>query len=907
MQPAAIGPFEVIRELGRGGMGVVFLARDSRLDRLVAIKSLPEHLVSDPERLARFQREAKVLASLNHPGISAIYGIEEVASAEGARQQFLIIEYVEGQTLADRLDRGGPLPLEEALSIAQRMAEALEAAHERGVVHRDLKPGNVMVTAEGGIKLLDFGVARAQDADAAPDSKHVSPSAPTIKSPVLPRSPTLPGSVLGSPGYMSPEQALGKPIDKRSDIFAFGCVLYEMLAGSLAFPGENDTAALGALLHMEPEWSRLPGSTPSRIRDLLRTLVAKDRRNRIHDIGDARLTIERSLRDREWEGSPGDSGPRRRRHPVAVFLPWALVAGSAALIAAALWRGSGTHTSSSTTSPASVVRLRADDADLPVFSMPDIPCVTISPDGTRIAYLGVSEGIVQIALRGTGDFSVQPLERAAADMFFAADGSLVFTENGRDSILSLPAGGGEPVSLFESQRYVASKGCAGSPRGIVFSPTPNSGLSLLPADESQPRILTTPDVSRSEVSHRWPDVLPDGKHALMTIKKFDILSFDDAEIALVDLESGKYKTIIRGGSFARFVPTGHIAYARNGSIMAVPFDAASGEVTGSPVAVVSGVMMSPGSGAAKFAIARDAGTLAYIPGGSDEQRMELIWIDMAGKIEPVGAPIMSYFTAWPSPDGTRIATGVYGASDSIFVYDVARRTNTRITFRGNCAVPFWLPDSARIAFASDSDGPTSGYVINADGSGTPEKVAERSIRSYNCIVMVDGKPVRVFEENGDIIMQAFHSEVKKKLVATQFEETAPQVSPDGRWLSYASNESGTFATYIRPFPTGEGRWQAFSSGGKYHCWSRDGAAIFGFDGDTREVFSVPVQTSPRVEVGTPRVLFNMPPDVGLEPAMHPSGEKFLSARNLPPKFKGDQVCIVLNWFEELQAKVPTGR
>src|ERR1043165_3996949 len=584
MPPRAIGPFEILRELGRGGMGVVFLARDNRLDRLVAIKSLPEHLVSDPDRLARFQREAKVLASLNHPGISAIYGIEEATGTDPGStvsKQNLILEYVQGEHLADRLDPGA-IPIEEALTIAEHIAGALEAAHERGVIHRDLKPGNVMVSPEGAVKLLDFGVARTQDADAA---SPISPSAATVKSPTPGQSPTLPGAVLGSPGYMSPEQALGKPIDKRSDIFAFGCVLYELLAGAKAFPGENETAALGALLHVEPDWSRLPEPTSARIRDLLKSLTAKDRRNRLHDTGDARLAIELSLRARDWEHAP--TGPRRRRHPIARVFPWALIAGSIALFAAALWP-SRLSPKVHATSPAPVVRLRVDDADAPLSPVSDIPCIAISPDGKRMAYVATIDGVGQVAIRGTDDFSISRVKRVPADMFFTADGGLVFTENGKDSIMSLPAGGSEPVSLFESQRYIASKGCAWSPRGIVFSPTPNSGLNLLPAGGGQPRTVTTPDPSRNEVSHRWPDVLPDGQHVLMTIKKLDILSFDEAEIALVDLDTGKYNTIIRGGSFARYVPTGHIAYARNGSIMAVPFDAASGEVTGSPVAVVSG-------------------------------------------------------------------------------------------------------------------------------------------------------------------------------------------------------------------------------------------------------------------------------------------------------------------------------
>src|ERR1043165_1185572 len=287
----AIGPFQVIRELGRGGMGEVYLARDSRLDRQVAIKALPALLASDPDRFARFQREAKVLASLNHPGIGAIYGIEEAAG-----QHYLILEYVEGETLAERLTRGA-IAVEESLSIACQIAEALEAAHDKGVIHRDLKPGNVMVTAEGVIKVLDFGLARADDHPSSTSNTPFTPDSPTL-APAA--STTIPGIILGSPGYMSPEQALGKSVDKRSDIFAFGCVLYEMLTGERAFPGENAAAALGAVLHVEPDASALPDRTPARIRELLSSALNKDRRQRLHDIGDARLALERAIQGREW-------------------------------------------------------------------------------------------------------------------------------------------------------------------------------------------------------------------------------------------------------------------------------------------------------------------------------------------------------------------------------------------------------------------------------------------------------------------------------------------------------------------------------------------------------------------------------------------------------------------------------
>jgi serine/threonine-protein kinase len=880
-------------------MGEVFLARDHRLDRLVAIKALPAHLASDADRLARFQREAKVLASLSHAGIGTIYGLEEDAG-----QQYLILEYVEGETLADRLGRGA-IPVEEALTIARQVAEALEAAHEKGVVHRDVKPGNVMMTPEGAVKVLDFGIARAGDSAPIPISPvPATPDAATVKSPAKVQSPTIPGAIMGSPGYMSPEQALGRAVDKRSDVFAFGCVLYEMLAGAQAFPGENVTDALGAILHREPDWSRLSANTPARVRELLATLLHKDRKQRMHDIGDARLALERAIEGREWASVVPVV---TRRHTVARAGPWMIVVASIAAAGAALWRAPGAPRDISSASPRASFRLRIDPPASPVFSQPDTGGLAVSPDGKQIAYrVATAEGW-ECAIHHTDEFTVQRLGVDLYEMFFSPDGRLLGGQ-GYGAMMVCPVGGGTPARLFEGPRYTSHKGGAWSAQGIVFSPTPSSGLLRISERGGEPETLTVPDASRDEIAHRWPDVLPDGK-ILFTIKKAGIRTFDDAEIALLDPDKKAWKTIIRGGSYARFVPTGHIVFARNGSIIAVPFDAARGEVTGTPVAVVNGVMMSPGSGAAKFAIARDAGSLVYIPGGNDESAFELVWVDLKGAIEPLGAPIMTYTQVVPSPDGGRIATGVFGASDAIFVYDLARHTNTRLTFRGNCSDPIWTRDGTKIAYISDADGKTAMYQINADGSGSPEKIMDRAATSYRFHATVDGKPVVVFEENGDIWLQPFNSESRQKLVGTQFNESSPHLSPDGRWLSYSSNETGQEAIYVRPFPSGDGRWQVMSTGiSRQHCWAPDGSAIFcvGLSESRGAVFRVPFETSPTVAIGTPELMFTLPQEIALGLELVPGTGRFVSCRLLPAKFKAEQVCVVLNWFEELKAKVPAG-
>jgi serine/threonine-protein kinase len=755
-QGAQLGPFQIERWLGRGGMGEVYLARDTRLDRQVAIKALPAHLTSDPDRLARLQREAKVLASLNHAGIAAIYGLEE---AEG--QRYLILEYVEGETLADRLT-GGAIPVDEALALGEQIANALEAAHDKGVIHRDLKPGNVMVTPDGVVKVLDFGLARTENGRAP--ASHGPTDSPTVVSSARGPSPTIPGAIMGSPGYMSPEQALGKMVDKRSDIFAFGCVLYELLAGVQVFPGETTTASLGAILHVDPDWSRLPARTPLRIRELLASTLDKDRKQRLHDIGDARLALEHAIQGREWASVGGRQASEGPRQAIWRALPWTLAATFLVLATGVFWRSwSGPrqdHTGSSRSAP---IRLRVDDSEAPPSFKYDTGTLAVTADGEQIAYLSQRAGQgAFVVVRRMDDPHIQRLALspsisevdpwyAPSDMTFSPDGTLI-AAFGHNSVFSIPVGGGEPTRLYGGPQYVATKGGAWSKDGIIFCPAPNAGLMLISEKGGDPRTLTVPDPARDELSHRWPDVLPGGRWALMTVKKSGILTFDDAEIALLNLETGIWSTIIRGGSYARYAPTGHIVFARNGSIMAVVFDAAAGKVAGTPVAVVPGVMTSPGSGAAQFALARDSGTLVYMPGGVDESRRELVWIDRDGKVEPVGAPVMPYRSARCSPDGGRLAANVFGACDAVFVYDLTKRTNTRITFRGNCGTAMWVPDGSKVAYASDADGPMTFNLVSADGSGSPEKIGERGVNEFTCVAIADDKPrYRVPRRGGHLV------------------------------------------------------------------------------------------------------------------------------------------------------------
>lgn len=690
MHPTTIGPFRIQRELGRGGMGVVYLARDTKLDRLVAVKSLPAHLADDPDRLARFQREAKVLASLNHPGIAAIYGLEE-----SGKNQYLILEYVEGETLDTHLKKRA-IPIDEALAIAKQIAEALEAAHEKGVIHRDLKPLNVIVTPDSVVKVLDFGLARTEDGVAAFPHFPDSPDSPTLTLPTPIHSPTVSGMIMGTAGYMSPEQARGKALDKRSDIFSFGCILYELLSRERPFRGETVADMIAATLHTELNFDSLPSTIPPRVRDLLVSCLSKDRKQRLHDIGDARLVLERAIQGREWATAHTGVAFASRRNPIRRALPWTVAAVLLVVSAASLWK-LRTSTQQDHVGTAGVIRLRVDDAEAPPFSVYDMGNLAITDDGQQVAYITQTGDEPSLILRRMDDSRIQRLAPAniegkqlfygpSADVTFSRDGRLL-AAFGQSSVYVVPVSGGEPTMLHRGPENVATKGGAWTNDGFIYCPAPNAGLMFIPEKGGEPQTLTVPDPARDELSHRWPDVLPGSRQALMTVKKTDILSFDNAEIALLDLNTKTWKTILKGGSYARYVPTGHIVFARNGSILAVPFDVKNGTVTGTPVAIVAGVTTSPGSGVAQFAVARDSGTLVYMPGGPIENRRELIWIDLEGKVEPVGAPIMPYRSAACSPDGSRIATNVFGASDAVFVYDLVRRTNTRITFRGNCAAP----------------------------------------------------------------------------------------------------------------------------------------------------------------------------------------------------------------------------
>ncbi len=885
-------------------MGVVYLAHDAKLDRDVAIKALPAHLAQDADRLSRFQREAKVLASLNHPGIAAIYGLEVVES-----QHYLVLEYVEGESIADRLARG-PIPCDDALPLAKQIAEALEAAHEKGIVHRDLKPANVMVTTEGKVKVLDFGLARTADGP-APSTMGAAAAggadSPTLTAPPPVHSPTIAGTIMGTAGYMSPEQARGKQVDKRSDIFSFGCVLYEMLAGLGPFGGETVTDSLGAILHREPDWGLLPPGTPGRVREMLANCLAKDRRQRLHDIGDARLAIERAIADpNAWALHPaGAAGADRGRTPRALLrraLPWAVCAALAAALAWMWFWAPPARTS--------VMRLTMPIPESQALAAFPGTMMDISPDGTRVVFVGRTETGRQLYLRHLDQPDATPIANTddAFCPFFSPDGEwIAFGQKSKLRKISILGG---PTTIICDAPDLRG-GTWGTSGIIAFSPDPQSGIWRVPAAGGERVKVTDAGIGESIPTHRWPHFLPDGKTVLFTATDRNS-EFTDATINSVSLDTGEQKTIIKGGAYARYVPTGHIVYGRSGTLMAVPFDAGKLEATGVAVPVLQGVLNGPTYGSVQFACAK-SGHLLYVPGSATEDDRLLVWLDATGKETPASAHKRGYNNARLSPDGTRIAAQIVsGGNVDLWILELDRDSFSRLTF--DEAVdqnPFWSPDGKSIVFSSNRDNSDFNlYRQPADGTGETQRLTT-SVNPQGAYGFSPDGSILLYRErtpkgaNDILYLRVNEPEAKPEVfLATPFDESAATLSPDGRWVAYHSNESGSYEIYVRPFQRPGGRTKVSAGASGFPRWSPDGKELYYRSQQALMAVAMTLQDE-GVRVGTPRTLFEIKGNTYNGPfSVSPDGARFLFSRSASEDAgQTQQPAVIVNWLEELKAKM----
>ncbi len=898
-----VGPYEIIALLGAGGMGEVYRARDTRLGREIALKVLPEAFARDTERMARFEREAKVLASLNHPNIAAIYGLEE---SEGSRA--LVMELVEGPTLGERIGRG-LLPLEEVLAITLPIAEALEYAHERGIIHRDLKPANVKLTTDGKVKVLDFGLAKALEAETTRQELQNSPTLTAVV--------TQAGVLLGTAAYMSPEQARGRPVDRRADIWAFGCVLYEMLTGHCAFAGETTSDVVASVIRAEPDWSTLGDSVPSRIRELLRRCLQKDPRQRLQAIGEARIAIQEALSgsampESSASGRSQQISRRSRGAWARTAIGVALGALLAGLVAWYLRPAAARHT---VTRFAFAFKAPGGQS-VAGFPMRDFPAVAISPDGRELAYVVSSGETTQVYLRPMDrlESQVVPGSENATSPFFSPDSQWIgFFANGRLKKASIH--GGDPETLCDAP---INRGATWGPDNtIVFTPNVFGGLMRVSAAGGPPVAFTTPDLAKKgELSHRWPQFLPGGKAVLFVIATAkDIGSFSQSEIAVERLDTHAMKILPVRGTYPRYSSTGHLLFAREGRLFAVPFDVKRLQVTGQPMPVLDSVRSSPNSGVTNFMVS-DTGALAYLPENASSPEGSLVWVDRHDQIKAIPAPARVYSSSQISPDGTRVALSIFsGNNANVWVYDLPHGTLTRLTFDDHSTAPVWSPDGKQIAFTTTRQNGPGILRKAADGSGVDEFLASgKSLIEVPTSWSPDGKFLAYWtvgaETGRDIWLMPLTGGGKPQpFLQTKFNEQQAAFSPDGRWIAYTSDESGRFEVYVQPFPGPGGKWQISGDGGDTPMWAHNGRELFFVSSD--KLMSVSVMTHTGFSASTPRMAAHVPPALAIRLGnnkydVSPDGEHFLFVKanvaNEPP----DEVRVVLNWSEELKRIASTG-
>ena len=912
-------------------MGEVYRARDTKLDRDVAIKVLPEAFAHDAERLARFLREAKTLAALNHPNIAQIHGLEE---SEGITA--LVMELVEGDDLSQRIARGA-IPIGEALPIAKQIAEALEAAHEQGIIHRDLKPANIKVRPDGTVKVLDFGLAKAvgppEGGHYLQDGRSVRlqpdlTNAPTITTPAM---MTGAGMILGTAAYMSPEQARGKSVDKRSDIWAFGAVLFEMLAGRRAFHGEDVSDTLAAVLMKEPDWSALPASTHPLIRRVLRRCLEKDRRRRLDSAVALRLEIEEALTTpaerSAAQGAPAPPGAVPRRRLVAAVSAALLVgAAGATLVTWAL----GNRGMSST--PAPVTRFAIPLADGEQFTNGDRSALTISPDGSRFAYVANNH----LYLRSMSELAgkVVPGTDLLGGVWsptFSPDGqSIAFGTPNDNSLKRVAAGGGTPVTLYPRSGGYLSAISWGSDGIVASDGVVGTGVLRVPPNGGMAERIT--EGRAGEVVH-GPKVLPGGDTVLFTVTTPAVGAStaqpptgDGAQIVAQSLKAGTRKVLIENGSSGWYVRTGHLVFARGGVLFAVPFDVRRVEVTGQPVPVLEGVGRSTGT--AQFSIS-DTGTLAYVPGPviPVAGQLDLGLIDRAGVVTSLKLPPAAYRTASLSPNGQQIAVGSDDGREAIvWIYDLAgARAPRRLIFGGNNRYPMWSADGQHVTFQSDRDGDLAIFWQRADGSSTAERLttpakgvshipeawspnggtllfrATNDVQSPNALVRAAGPASLWTRSTADRKTAPFGGVSSEGPTDAVF-------SPDGRWVAYTVGTSANQqerAVYVQPFPTTGAMYRISQENGRHPLWSRDGQQLlFVIAGQNRYAVTH-ITTRPTFSFTTPEMVtrvFNSSQDEPVRSIDIGSDGRIVGviAAGLAP-----QINVVLNWFEELKRLAPS--
>ena len=871
---ARLGSYEVISALGAGGMGEVYRARDAVLDRDVAVKIVHSHYCDAADQVSRFRREARALAALNHPHVAVIHEFNECAG-----MCFLVMELVPGDTLEQILSQRR-LKVIEALRLGSQIAAAVEAAHEKGIVHRDLKPANVKVTTDGTVKVLDFGLAKALESDSAS---------------ALARSPTVgtgEGVILGTAAYMSPEQARGQPVDRRTDVWAFGCVMFEALTGTRPFAGPTLSDTIVRILEREPDWTSLPPEIPSTIERLLRRCLAKDLHHRLRDIGDARLEIDDALR----VPHPALRAPAAASRMGPLFRALGLLAAGVVVgFAVAAWL----RRAPAPATPFATHFVIPMSAQAPLAGL-DFPAVAMSPDGSHLVYVASRGGRTQLMIRPMNAVEPSPIPGTtdAIGPFFSPDGrSIAFFAEGKLKRVALS--GGAAVAVTDAA--IGFGGTWGTDDTIVFSSTTGSPLFRVDARGGDASRVTTLDAAKGEFSHRWPELLPDGKTVLYTVGTLG--SWDDAEIVGQSLTSGRREVLVKGGTHPQYLSSGHLMYARAGAIMAAPFDAGRLTVTGPAVRVLEAVHESF-DGAAQLSVSR-TGALVYVPGAQSVTR-RLIGVDSNGTSTPFAAPGRAWVDPRVSPDGRRVVAAVAGATEQIWSYDISEGSLTQLTFEADNSSPVWTPDGARVTFSSNRAGARNLFLVRADGRSSPERLTTSDNIQLPGSWSPGGEMLAFVEHHpstGRDIWMLRYSGARDvtPFVRTPFDESAPRFSPDGGMVAYVSNETGRSEVYVRSFAHSSRKAQVSRNGGTEPVWARDGRDLFYRAGD--RLMAAPVQAGSDIRVGAPRLVLTASYERGtLDRANYDvlPGARFVFVRAAEQPSPAGEVHVVLNWVDTVR-------
>ena len=901
-----IGTYEVLAKLGEGGMGEVYRARDTKLGREVALKILPEAFASDPDRLARFEREARTLATLNHPRIAQVYGFEDGPSEAGPGHRALVLELVEGEDLSARIDRS-PIPLDEALPIARQIAEALGAAHDAGIVHRDLKPANIKVRDDGSVKVLDFGLAKASEAGVASGAGDVLHS-PTITSPA---ALTMGGMILGTAAYMAPEQAKGKPVDRRADVWAFGCVLYEMLTGKRAFPGEDVSETLASILAREPDFNALPPALPPALRALIVRCLARDPKERVAHISTALYLLTSGL-DAAPQHAAATIASVARRPVWRRALPAiaaAVVAGAIGAAANAWWPRPGT--------PKPVVRFSFELPKGQIYTNNNRQLIAVSPDGSRIVYVAG----LRLYLRDLSEPDPRPvpgsdLKPGVLNPVFSPDGEWIAFWSASD-LKKIPVGGGTPITLYNGTE-TGTAALTWDETGIVF---PRShGIVRVSADGGEPVVLVP--ARDGEVIHR-PQVLPGGRHVLYTRVPEDQLRAyaDVARIVVQPIGSGEPTTVVQGVD-GRYLPTGHLLYRSGMTMMAARFDLQRLTIDGSPVAVAQAEVSSGAVPLATHLDVSSSGTMVYVA-GSGSSGQDLALLDRRGQItRRLGLPDGAYATPRVSPDGRSVAFADRGSDPSIWIMNLdGASPPRRFTFSGKNRFPVWSADGRHLAFQSDRGGDQAIYWQRADGTGEAERLTTAAAGTAHApeAFSPDGEHLLLRSTSaGEPAALWLWSRRDRSVLRVEGESTRASnatFSPDGRWIAYSTpqgGQSGQTVSVVRPFPLTPARYQVpvpeqGANMAIHPVWSRKAPELI-YSVGPGMLATTAVDMQSAVEFGAPSVV-QIPGtgDVLVRSwDLTPDGQHFV--RVIETDLDGTlspPIRVVVNWFEELKARLPT--